>query len=69
MALRDVLARAGAAEPGLGSSAAVPEAMRQGLRAVHARLSEEALRRDLAGLVEAEEAVYRRGARTSYFAD
>jgi N-acetylmuramic acid 6-phosphate etherase len=69
MALRDLLARAGAAGAGLGPSDAVPEAIREGLRSVHARLEGEALRRDLARLVEAEEAVYRRGARTSYFAD
>jgi N-acetylmuramic acid 6-phosphate etherase len=69
MTLRDVLSRAGAAEPGLGSSASVPGELREGLRAVHARLEGEELRRDLARLVEAEEAVYRRGARTSYFAD
>jgi len=69
MTLREVLARAGAAEPGLGPSAGVPEAMRAGLRAVHAELMGERLRRDLARLVEAEEQAYRRGARTSYFAD
>ncbi len=69
MALRDVLARAGAAPPALGPSDSVPEAMREGLRAVHAELAGERLRRDLARLVEAEEGVYRRGARTSYFAD
>ena len=69
MTLREVLARAGAAEPGPGSSAGVPEAMRAGLRAVHAELTGERLRRDLARLVEAEEQAYRRGARTSTFAD
>lgn len=69
MTLREVLARAGAAEPGLGPSADVPEAMRAGLSAVHAELMGERLRRDLARLVEAEEQAYRRGARTSYFAD
>jgi N-acetylmuramic acid 6-phosphate etherase len=69
MALRDVLARAGAAERGIGPSADVPEAMREGLRTVHAALLSERLCRDLARLVTAEEEVYRRGARTSYFAD
>jgi N-acetylmuramic acid 6-phosphate etherase len=69
MTLREVLARAGAAEPGLGPSSAVPEAMRAGLRALHAELSGERLRGGLARLVEAEEQAYRRGARTSYFAD
>jgi N-acetylmuramic acid 6-phosphate etherase len=67
MALREVLARAGATPP--GPSAEVPAAMREGLRAVHAQLAGEPLRRALARLVEAEEAVYLRGARTSYFAD
>ena len=69
MALREVLARAGAAEAGLGPSGDVPAAMREGLRAVHAALAGERLRRDLARLVVAEEQAYRRGARTSYFAD
>jgi N-acetylmuramic acid 6-phosphate etherase len=68
MTLREVLARAGA-EPGLGPSSAVPEAMRAGLRAVHAELTGEPLRGALARLVVAEEQAYRRGARTSYFAD
>jgi N-acetylmuramic acid 6-phosphate etherase len=67
MALREVLARGGATPP--GPSAEVPAAMREGLRAVHAQLAGEPLRRALARLVEAEEAVYLRGARTSYFAD
>ena len=69
MALREVLARAGAAEPGLGPSSAVPAALREGLRAVHAELASERLRGDLARLVEAEEGAYRAGRRTSYFAD
>jgi N-acetylmuramic acid 6-phosphate etherase len=67
MALRDVLARAGATVP--GPSAEVPAAVREGLRALHAELSGDRVRPALARLVEAEEAVYRRGARTSYFAD
>jgi N-acetylmuramic acid 6-phosphate etherase len=69
MALREVLVRAGAAEPGMGPPADVPEAVRQGLRSLHAELSAERLRGALARLVEAEEEIYRRGARTSYFAD
>jgi N-acetylmuramic acid 6-phosphate etherase len=69
MALREVLARAGATEAGLGPSGDVPAAMRDGLRAVHAALAGDRLRRDLARLVEAEEQAYRRRARTSYFAD
>jgi N-acetylmuramic acid 6-phosphate etherase len=67
MALREVLARAG--EPVPGPSSEVPAAIGEGLRAVLAQLAGEPFRRALAGLVEAEEAVYRRGARTSYFAD
>jgi N-acetylmuramic acid 6-phosphate etherase len=69
MTLREVLARGGAAEPGVAQSGDVPEAMRDGLRAVHAELRGERLRGALARLVEAEEEVYRRGSRTSYFAD
>jgi N-acetylmuramic acid 6-phosphate etherase len=69
MALREVLAHASAAEPGVGPSSGVPEAMRNGLRAVHAELMGERLRGALARLVVAEEAVYRKGSRTSYFAD
>jgi N-acetylmuramic acid 6-phosphate etherase len=69
MVLRDVLARAGAAEPGVGPSSGVPEAMRGGLDAIHAELAGERLRGDLARLVRAEEQIYRAGARTSYFAD
>jgi N-acetylmuramic acid 6-phosphate etherase len=69
MTLREVLARSGAPEPGLGPPSSVPEQMREGLRALHAEISSERLRHDLARLVTAEERVYRRGARTSYFAD
>jgi N-acetylmuramic acid 6-phosphate etherase len=69
MVLRDVLERAGAAPRGLAPSAQVPAEMREGLAALHAELSSERLRRDLARLVCAEEAVYLAGARTSYFAD
>jgi N-acetylmuramic acid 6-phosphate etherase len=69
MTLREVLARAGAGEPDVGPSADVPEAMREGLRSVHAELLGDRLRGDLARLVVAEEGIYRRGARTSYFAD
>jgi len=69
MALREVLVRGGAGEPGVGRSGDVPAAMREGLRALHAELAGERLRGALARLVEAEEEVYRRGSRTSYFAD
>ena len=43
--------------------------MRSALEALHAELTSDRLRRDLARLVEAEERIYRAGARTSYFAD
>jgi N-acetylmuramic acid 6-phosphate etherase len=69
MTLREVLARGGAAGPGGGRSNDVPAAMREGLRALHAELAGDHLRGTLARLVETEEGVYRRGARTSYFAD
>ncbi len=69
MALREVLARSGATAPGLGPSGDVPGAMREGLRALHDELAGERLRDELARLVVAEEQAYRRGARTSYFAD
>jgi N-acetylmuramic acid 6-phosphate etherase len=69
MALRDILDRRGAGEAGASASARVPEAIRDGLQALHAELAGERLRGDLARLVVAEEQVYRRGGRTSYFAD
>ncbi len=69
MTLRAILERAGAAEPGVGTSDVVPEAMRAGVRALHSELASEGLRASLARLVEAEEQVYRGGGRTSYLAD
>jgi N-acetylmuramic acid 6-phosphate etherase len=69
MGLREVLSRAGAPEPGVGAPEDVPEAVREGLRALHAELARDRLRGGLARLVLAEEETYRRGARTSYFAD
>ncbi len=68
MTLREMLVRAGTAEPGLGSSSSVPQAIREGLRALHTETTSERLRRELAHLVTAEEHVYRKGARTAYFA-
>lgn len=67
MALRDLLARGGTLE--MAPSSSVPQAMREGLRALHTEISGERLRRDLARLVTVEERVYREGARTSYYAD
>ncbi len=69
MALRDILAGGGGAETTIGPSSSVLEEMREGLEVVHAQLASEDLRRDLGRLVTAEEDLYRRGARTSYFAD
>jgi N-acetylmuramic acid 6-phosphate etherase len=69
MVLRDVLARAGADAPGVGPSGDVPAEMRSALGTLHAELASDRLRRDLARLVEAEERIYRAGARASYFAD
>jgi N-acetylmuramic acid 6-phosphate etherase len=66
MVLRELLGRAGV---DAGESAVVPAAVRDGLAALHAELSSEAVRTALAQLVYAEERVYRAGARTSYFAD
>jgi N-acetylmuramic acid 6-phosphate etherase len=69
MALRDVLARSGEAEPGLAPSGDVPRAIRAGLSALHSEISGAPLRGALAALVQAEERIYRNGARASYFAD
>ncbi|HXK11229.1 MAG TPA: hypothetical protein VMT70_16400 [Vicinamibacteria bacterium] len=69
MTLRDVLAHGGDPGPLIGPAAGVPEAVREGLRELHTRLTGERLRRELARLVVAEEQAYRQGARTSYFAD
>jgi N-acetylmuramic acid 6-phosphate etherase len=66
MALREIV---GPADETVGPSSAVPGEMREGLGALHRELTSEDLRRDLAQVVSAEEQVYRRGARTSYFAD
>ena len=66
MALRDLIASGGGEAP---SSAGVPAAMRDGLAALHARLTSSDLLDALGALVEAEEQVYRAGRRTSYFAD
>ena len=69
MTLRDLLARGSDAGAGGVSSSGVPEAMREGLRALHAEMASEWFRRDLAGLVVAEEEVYRSDRRMSYLAD
>jgi N-acetylmuramic acid 6-phosphate etherase len=69
MVLRELLAGSGSAEPALASSGRAPVEIATGLEALHAELSSEPLRAALARLVEAEERIYRAGARTSYFAD
>ena len=69
MTLRDLLARGGDTDARVGSSSGVPGAMREGLRELHAEMASEGFRRDLAGLVVAEEEVYRSGRRMSYLAD
>jgi N-acetylmuramic acid 6-phosphate etherase len=68
MTLREMLVRTGT-EPAREPSSSVPQAIREGLHALHTEMTSERLRRDLARLVTAEEHVYREGARTAYFAD
>ena len=68
MTLREIVGSEGADEAA-GPSSTVPEEMREGLRALHRELASDGRREDLARVVRAEEQVYRRGARTSYFAD
>jgi N-acetylmuramic acid 6-phosphate etherase len=64
MVLRDLLGAAG----GVGAPAAVPAEMTAALEATHAALSASTLLEPLGRLVEIEESIYRKGARTSYFA-
>ena len=68
MVLRDVLTTADALEAGLGPSSTVPAEMRAAFDGLHAELTSARLREALARLVEAEEGIYRAGARTSYLA-
>lgn len=68
MALRDLLADAGVPAAG-PASGEVPAAIARDLAALHQRLAGIDVREALAKLVEAEETIYRAGARTSYFAD
>jgi N-acetylmuramic acid 6-phosphate etherase len=69
MVLRELLASSGGAQPGMAPSAQAPAEIAAGLEVLHAELSSSALRGSLARLVEAEEGIYRAGARTSYFAE
>ena len=64
MVLRGLLAGEGAFEPGLGPSESVPATMRGDFAQVHGELASAPLRASLARLVEAEEGIYRKGART-----
>lgn len=68
MALRELLGAEGALDAGFDGPDAVPHAMREALAATHAELAGGPQRSSLAALVEAEEQIYRRGARTSYLA-
>lgn len=66
--LRTILTEAGAPEPGVGTTEAVPDEMRAALQAVHVELTLPEVLSRLAGLVEAEERTYRVGGRCSYLA-
>jgi len=68
MVLRDLLASEGALDADLGQAGTVPAAMRAALESVHAQLLRPRLLASLSRLVEAEERIYRGGARTSYLA-
>ncbi|MCX6544121.1 MAG: hypothetical protein NTV05_06855 [Acidobacteria bacterium] len=69
MTLRHTLSDAGALDSRLGPAAEVPDQMRRALSALHTELASERTCTSLARLVEMEEAIYRTGRRTSYFAD
>lgn len=68
MVVRRILDAEGGLDGVAGPVDDVCEAMRNGLRDVHAALDGEDVRRALGRLVEAEESTYRSGARTSYLA-
>jgi len=68
MVLRSLLGGEALREDGIAGDREVPAAVREGLEAVQATLAGGGLRSALAGLVEAEEAIYRSGARMSYLA-
>ena len=66
--LRELLGEAARREAGVGRPEDVPGEIRAGLEALHGTLRGDAILGPLAGLVEMEERIYRRGGRTSYFA-
>lgn len=68
MVLRELLATEGALGAQFDASDRVPHAMAAALERLHASLVDVPFRRALAGLVDAEERIYRAGARTSYLA-
>jgi len=69
MTLRAIVSDAGALDERVGPAAEVPADMRSALSALHAELASDRTCSSLARLVEMEEAIYRAGRRTSYFAD
>jgi len=69
MTLRNIVSDAGALDPRQGPAAEAPADMRRALSALHAELASDRTCTSLARLVEMEEAIYRAGRRTSYFAD
>ena len=69
MILRDLAARLEPSKFPAGASAEVPAATLRGLEAMHATLASEAVRGQVAKLVEREESVARARHRTTYFSD
>lgn len=69
MVLRSLVAEAGADGEQVGPAADVPSDMRRAFSALHAELAGDRFCASLARLVEMEEAIYRAGRRSSYFAD
>jgi N-acetylmuramic acid 6-phosphate etherase len=69
MVLRRVLGSEGAPGEAVGRPDSVPADMRSALGQLHAGLTSAAVLGQLGRLVEIEERIYRRGGRTSYFAD
>jgi N-acetylmuramic acid 6-phosphate etherase len=69
MTLRTIVSDAGALDERVGPAAEAPADMRRALSALHEELASDRTCSSLARLVEIEEAIYRAGRRTSYFAD
>ncbi len=66
--VRELLGTESRLDAGVGRPADAPAEVRRALEALHAELTSGAVVEPLARLVEAEERIYRSGARTSYFA-